>query len=67
MKTISTYDLACGKQLFIERENGNSKRLYKEANIYHFVFRRTGWMGQFHWQSFDTLAEARKAWREVKI
>lgn len=67
MNTISAYDLACGKQLFVERENGNSKRLYMDGGQYHFVYRRTGWAGMFQWQSFDSLNAARKAWREVVI
>ena len=68
-KWLSDYALSCG---YIETNEGYTEGLYrlsleKEANIYHVKLFHTD-IGRVLWNSYDTLTEARKAFkRELSL
>ena len=62
--SISAYGFACG---YVERKaNGTTglwKKMYKEHNVFHV---RSN-VKDVEWKSFDTLKDAKKAYKEINI
>lgn len=65
MQNLSSYEFCCGYVQRFEKDSFNGVSLYMEHNSYH-VIKRLYKDSQNVWNTFDTLTEARKNFRQLK-
>ncbi len=62
--SLNSYGLACG-YVEIKAKDNKIKKLFKEHNHFHVEH---GQRGEFlQWETFDTLTQARKAFKQIKL